>query len=53
MTSEHGGIGNWHQMIPWCRAVGCNAGRLRMESMDSVEGLEGWECMSSERHCNR
>lgn len=26
MTSEDGGIGNWHQLTPWCRAVGCNAG---------------------------
>lgn len=53
MTTEDGGIGNWHQLIPWCRAVGCNAGRLRMESMEGAEGPEGLGTMSSERHCNR
>lgn len=53
VTTEHGVIGNWHLLIPCCSVVGCNAGRLRMESMESEEGVEGWECMLSERHCNR
>lgn len=38
MTTEHGGIGNWHQLIPLRRAVGCNGGRLRMESIGRVGG---------------
>lgn len=41
MTSEDGGIGNWHQLTPWCRAVGCDAGRLRMESKERAEGRGG------------